>query len=362
MAFKIKKKNPLWSPMVIFMPLALIFGIIGFLRNLLYDKKVIRPVRFAIPTIGVGNLAVGGTGKSPHIEYLAKILSPYIEVASLSRGYGRKTTGTLEVMGNSSSYHVGDEPLVLKMKFPNIGVFVGSNRAFAVPELVGKRPQTNVVLLDDVFQHRSVEVFENMLLTEYNLPFYQDFLLPVGALRELPSGAKRANTIIVTKCPPAISPDQEKDIIAKIKPNINQKVFFSTFDYGLPYRLFQPTSRINLNKDMEVVLFSAIAGTDYLMEYLKNRVNMIHSIEFSDHHYFTADEITQLHKTFSDLKANNKIILTTEKDAVRLALLRDQIIALQLPIFILPIEVKFIGSNGDYFDSYINTRLLQFEA
>ena len=113
---------------------------------------------------------------------------------------------------------------------------------------------------------------------------------------------------------------------------------------------------------MEVVLFSAIAGTDYLMEYLKNRVNMIHSIEFSDHHYFTADEITQLHKTFSDLKANNKIILTTEKDAVRLALLRDQIIALQLPIFILPIEVKFIGSNGDHFDSYIKNRLLEFEA
>lgn len=362
MAINVKKKNPLMSLTVIFMPIALIYGLVTLFRNWLYDKKIIRPVRFAVPTIGVGNLAVGGTGKSPHIEYLAKLLSPYIEVVSLSRGYGRKTTGTMEVLGTSSSYYVGDEPLVLKMKFPNLGVFVGSNRAFAIPEIIGKRPQTNVVLLDDVFQHRSVSVFENILLTEFSLPYFNDFLLPVGALRELKMGAKRADCIIVTKCPADLSAEQEEAYRLKINPLPHQRLFFSTFDYGHPYRLFQPANRIALDEDLEVILFSAIAGTDYLMEYLRSKVKMIHSIEFADHHYFTTDEVNQLQSTFNDLNAGRKIILTTEKDAVRLALLKEQIVGLNLPIFILPAEVRFIGSTGSQFDDYIKQRLLEFKV
>jgi len=359
-AFKVKRKNPLLSITFLLLPFAILFGIIVYLRNLLYDLKVIRPVRFSVPTIGVGNLAVGGTGKSPHIEYLVKTLTPYIHVASLSRGYGRKTTGTIEVMNNATSEQVGDEPLVLKMKFPDISVFVGSNRAFAIPELMGRKPQTQVVLLDDIFQHRSVIPHENILLTEYSLPYFGDFLLPVGALREMPMGAKRADTIIVTKCPPEITLEQEEYFRKKIKPGPNQQVYFSTFSYGDPYRLFQPTQRIKLQESMEVILFSAIAGTDYLMEYLKTQTKMIHSIEFQDHHFFTGDEILQLKNTYTVLNAPEKIILTTEKDAVRLAMHREQIIAQQLPIFILPVEVKFIGSNAHLFDNYIKQRLLDF--
>lgn len=362
MAFKIKRKNPLLSFAILLLPLALLFGLIVYLRNLLYDLKIIRPIRFSVPTIGVGNLVVGGTGKSPHIEYLVKILSPYINVASLSRGYGRKTTGTFEVSNNSTSEQVGDEPLVLKMKFPDIGVFVGSNRAFAIPELMGRRPQTQAVLLDDIFQHRSVIPHENILLTEFDLPYFRDFLLPVGALRELPIGAKRANTIIVSKCPPEITPEQEAFFRDKIKPRPHQKLFFSTFAYGDPYLLFQPSRRIRLQETMEVILFSAIAGTDYLMEYLKSQTSMIHSIEFQDHHFFTPDEIIQLKNTYVELNAPEKIILTTEKDAVRLALHREQIIALQLPIFILPVEVKFIGSNAHLFDEHIKQSLLDFKV
>ena len=362
MAIKIKKKNPLLSITVLLLPLALIFGLIGFIRNALFDSKVIRPVRFSVPTIGIGNLVVGGTGKSPHIEYLVKLLSPYIEVASLSRGYGRKTIGNREVLQNSTSEEVGDEALVLKMKYPDLGVFVGAQRALAIPELLQKKPGTDVILMDDIFQHRSVVPFENILLTEFELPYYNDFLLPVGALRETTNGAKRADTIIVTKCPPVITLEQENEILAKLNPLPHQKVFFSTFNYGHPYRLFQPNQRIALTEKMDVVLFSAIAGTDYLMNYLKTKAGMIHSFEYPDHHFFTNQEMGSLKLSYDDLKAEQKLILTTEKDAVRLALHRKYIVDNQLPIFILPAEVSFIGSNGHLFDEHIKGRLMEFKV
>jgi tetraacyldisaccharide 4'-kinase len=361
-SIKIKKKNPLLSFTVILLPFALLFGLIGIIRNALYDTKVIRPVRFSVPTIGIGNLVVGGTGKSPHIEYLVKLLSPYIDVASLSRGYGRKTTGNREVLQNSTSEEVGDEALVLKMKYPDLGVFVGAQRALAIPEVMQKRPDTNLILLDDIFQHRSVVPFENILLTEYDLPFYNDFLLPVGALREISNGSKRADTIIVTKCPPSISQEQEEMMINKIKPLPHQKVFFSAFNYGHPYRLFNPNQRVALTDKLDVVLFSAIAGTDYLMNYLKTKAGTIHSFEYPDHHFFTSQEMGTLKQTFDDLKADQKIILTTEKDAVRLALHRKYIVDSQLPIFILPAEVTFIGSNGKEFDGHIKSRLMEFKV
>ena len=362
MALKIKKKNPLFSITVLLLPFAILFGLIGFIRNALYDHKVIRPVRFSVPTIGIGNLVVGGTGKSPHIEYLVRLLSPYINVASLSRGYGRKTTGNMEVLSTATSEDVGDEALVLKMKYPDLGVFVGAQRALAIPEVMKAKPMTDVILLDDIFQHRSVVPFENILLTEYELPYYNDFLLPVGALRETTNGAYRADTIIVTKCPPKLTLEQENDIIAKIKPLPHQKIFFSTFNYGHPYQLFQPNSRVALTAQMDVVLFSAIAGTDYLMQYLKSKAGTIHSFEYPDHHFFTNQEMGSLKLAFDDLKNNQKIILTTEKDAVRLALHRKYIYDNNLQIFILPAEVSFIGSNGHLFDDHIKSRLLEFKV
>lgn len=349
------------SASVIFMPVALLFWLITWVRNKLFDVKFFKSLRFAIPTIGVGNLVVGGTGKSPHIEYLVRLLMPYINVATLSRGYGRKSVGFLEVLVKSTSKEVGDESLVLKMKYPDLGVFVGEQRAFAIPQLIGSKPETNVVLLDDIFQHRSVKPYENILLTEYQLPYSDDFLIPVGGLREWRSGAERANTIIVTKCPPYINIIEENEIIERLKPLQHQQVFFSTFVYANPYRLFAPHQRVELNAGMEVVLFSAIAGTDYLLEYLKAKTGTIHSMEFADHHFFSNQEMGTLKMAYDDLKVSNKIILTTEKDAVRLALHRDYIITENLPIFILPVEVKFIGSNAGLFDEHIKEKLMQFE-
>lgn len=345
---------------VLLLPFALIFGFVSRLRNALYDLKIIRQAKFSVPTIGVGNLVVGGTGKTPHIEYLIRSLDPYINVATLSRGYGRKTVGFLPVEMSHSSTDVGDEPLLLRYKYPSLPVFVGENRSIGIPALMQRSPETQVILMDDIFQHRSVKPYLNILLTEYSLPYFDDFLLPVGALRESKAGASRADCIIVTKCPADLSLEEENYFRDKIQALPHQEIFFSVFEYGDPYRLFNPAERITLSPDMEVVLISGIAGTDYLLEYLRGKVAKIHSLEYGDHHYFSNLEIGNLQTSLNELNAAKKIILTTEKDAVRLALHREFIETQRIPIYNLPIEVRMTGSNAAGFTSYLRNKLLQF--
>jgi len=361
-SLNVKRKNPLKSVAVLLLPFALLFGVIGWIRNALYDYNIIRSARFSLPTIGVGNLVVGGTGKTPHIEYLIRLLEPYINVATLSRGYGRKTIGFLPVTTQSTSEQVGDEPLLLKYKFPPLPVFVGENRALAIPALLQNNPQVQVVLMDDIFQHRSVSPYLNILLTEYDLPYFNDFLLPVGAMRESREGAERGDCIIVTKCPSTLTAEEEAYYREKLSPLPHQEVFFSTFAYGTPYRLFNTQERLELTPDMEIILFSGIAGTDYLLTYLKSKVSKIHSLEYGDHHYFTNQEIGSLKVSLDQLKVDKKIILTTEKDAVRLALHRPFILEQNLPIYNLPAEVRFIGSNSDQFDHYIKNKMLSYKS
>ena len=345
---------------MLLLPFALLFGLVSRLRNALYDWKVIRPANFSVPTVGVGNLVVGGTGKTPHIEYLVRTLDPYVNVATLSRGYGRSTVGFLPVDMKHTSRQVGDEPLLLRYKYPTLPVYVGENRSIAIPALMQHSPETQVILMDDIFQHRAVKPYLNILLTEYSLPYFNDFLLPVGALREPADGAARADCIIVTKCPPVLEPADEQYFRDRINPLPHQEVFFSTFAYGDPYRLFNPAERVRLTPDLEVVLLSGIAGTDYLLEYLQGKVARIHSLEYGDHHYFTNLEIGNLQTSLRELKADKKIILTTEKDAVRLALHREFIMNQNLPIYNLPVEVRMTGSNAGHFTSYLRNKLLQF--
>jgi len=215
--------------------------------------------------------------------------------------------------------------------------------------------------MDDIFQHRSVIPYLNILLTEYSLPYYKDFLLPVGALREPAAGAKRADCIIVTKCPPILDPATEAEYRRKIKPMDHQEVFFSTFTYGKPYRLFNPVERLDLSPETDIILISGIAGTDYLMQYLKSNSAQIHSLEFGDHHDFSNAEIGSLKTAYDGLIAAKKVIITTEKDAVRLSRHRKFIIENQLPIYNLPIEVRFTGSNGGLFNPYIRHKLLEYK-
>lgn len=347
---------------ILLLPLAILYGLGVGLRNLLYRVGILRSVRFDLPVISVGNLSVGGAGKSPHIEYLIRWLDQFLEVAVLSRGYGRNTTGYRPVTTIDTAEMVGDEPLQFKRKFPNVAICVSESRALGVPELVKRNPETQVVLLDDAFQHLAVTPGLNILLTEFAHPFTRDWLLPSGRLREGRYNYRRADIIIVTKCPPELSVLQRQKMIQEIDPFPRQQVFFSRYHYGTPYDLLRPDLRRPLDLDTDVLLVSAIANTDYLLQYLKNSVKSAQTLEFEDHHYFKEDELNDMLRRFNRLTGRNKIILTTEKDAMRLELHRDFFWNNQLPMYVLPVEVEFCDDDERGFQEEVKRVLLDFKS
>ena len=347
---------------ILLFPISLLYGVGINIRNFLYQTKMIKSVRFDIPTISVGNLSVGGAGKTPHVEYLIELLQPYINVATLSRGYKRETRGFLAVEAQNSALQVGDEPLQYKRKYPNIFVTVSESRAFAIPKIVQQKPDSQIVILDDAFQHRAVTPGLNILLTEYSSPYPKDFLLPFGRLREWRSGASRADVIIVTKCPPECSLAKKNAMLDLLKPLPHQKVFFTYYDYPrAPYYIFGNQTAI-LNDKLDILLVCAIARTDYLVTSLNERVNSVRVMEFADHHFFSNADIGQVKRVFDTIEGDNKIIITTEKDAVRLQLHADFMIKEQMPIFALPAKVSFHFDEGKNFDDLIKNFLLEFRA
>lgn len=347
---------------ILLLPLAMLYGLGVGLRNLLYRVGILRSVRFDLPVISVGNLSVGGAGKSPHIEYLIRWLDQFIEVAVLSRGYGRNSTGYRPVTTIDTAEMVGDEPLQFKRKFPNAAICVSESRALGVPELVKRNPETQVVLLDDAFQHLAVTPGLNILLTEFAHPFTRDWLLPSGRLREGRYNYRRADIIIVTKCPPELTVLQRQKMIQEIDPFPRQQVFFSRYHYGTPYDLLRPDLRRPLDLDTDVLLVSAIANTDYLLQYLKNSVKSAQTLEFEDHHFFKEDELNDMLRRFNRLTGRNKIILTTEKDAMRLVLHQEFFWKNQLPIYVLPVEVEFCDDDERGFQEEVKRMLLDFKS
>ena len=347
---------------ILLAPFSFLYGIGVSIRNFLYKHGVLKGVEFNLPVISVGNLSVGGAGKSPHIEYLIRLLKEYIDIATLSRGYGRKTKGYLEVHGNMTAEQAGDEPLQFKRKFPEIMVTVCESRTFAIPKIMMARPETTAILLDDAFQHRSVKPGMNILLTEYSHPFTRDFLLPAGRLREWRSAYERADIIIVSKCPPQLSEEDRKAFTEEISPLPHQKLYFSYYDYGQPYFILNPKYRLEFTPELEVLLISAIARTDYLQSYLEQKVDRIKSMEYEDHHYFTKYDVGQLKANFDRIETNRKVILTTEKDAMRLQLPHQYIREHQLPVFALPVQVRFHFDQGQDFDDTIQQYLLNFKV
>jgi tetraacyldisaccharide 4'-kinase len=344
-------------------PLSLLYGAGINVRNFLYQTKMIKSVRFDIPVIAIGNLSVGGAGKTPHVEYLIELLQPYINVATLSRGYKRETSGFLAVEAQNSALQVGDEPLQYKRKYPDVFVTVSESRAFAIPKIVQQKPDCQVVLLDDAFQHRAVTPGLNILLTEYNKPYSKDFLLPFGRLREWRSGASRADVIVVTKCPSELTLADRDAMLATLKPLPHQKVFFTYYDYPrAPYYIFGGSQTAPLNDKFDVLLVCAIARTDYLVSSLNERVNSVRVMEFADHHFFSNADIGQVKRIFDTMESAQKIIITTEKDAVRLQLHADFMIKEQMPIFALPAKVTFHFNEGKIFDELIQKFLLDFRA
>lgn len=343
-------------------PLTILYGLGVSLRSFFYSSGILKHTTFSLPVIAVGNLTVGGAGKTPHVEYLIQLLKDYVYVATLSRGYKRKTKGFLLVHPHQSATQVGDEPLQYKRKYPDIVVAVGENRSLAIPEMLQHAPQTQVVILDDAFQHLAIKPSLNILLTEHGRLFTDDFLLPSGRLREWRSAYERADTIIVSKCPPDLSEEVRARMMEKIQPLLHQKVFFSYYRYASPYYLFNSKYRARLTEEVDVLLICAIAKTDYLLDYLEDQVKSIVLMSFEDHHYFSKHDIGSMRATFERMKGEKKVILTTEKDAMRLELHRAFLLEHRLPVFVLPVQVAFLFDEQEQFNEYIRHHLLNFRV
>lgn len=347
---------------VLLLPFSLLYGIGIGLRDLLYRVGVLRSVRFDIPVISVGNLSVGGAGKSPHIEYLLGWLGQYIDVAVLSRGYGRKTMGYRAVSTIDTAEQAGDEPLQFKRKFPDAAISVSESRALGVPELVKYNPGLQCVLLDDAFQHLAVTPGLNIMLTEYSRPFTRDWLLPSGRLREWRYGYRRADVIVVSKCPPEMTNRQRREILAEIDPYSHQKVFFSRYEYGQPYHLLNPEEKRLLDLQTDMLVLSAIANTDYLLAYLGEQARSLQTLEFVDHHYFKEEDLIEMKRRFDRMDSKNKIIITTEKDAARLELHRDFFLEHRLPVYVLPVQVAFCDNDEAGFQEAVKAFMLGFKV
>jgi tetraacyldisaccharide 4'-kinase len=347
---------------LLLLPFSLIYGITVSLRNMFYETGILRSAEFNIPVISVGNLSIGGTGKTPHIEYLVRLLNSHLNIATLSRGYKRKTRGFRFVQPNHRVQHAGDEPLVYKRKFPDLVVAVSESRVVGIPQILQFHPEIQVVLLDDAFQHRSVIPGLNILLTEYRRPFYKDYLLPSGRLREWRSAYRRADIIVVTKCPPRLSNESRNTIMEALLPREHQKVYFSYYLYGQPYFIFNSAYRYPLREGLTVLLIAAIAHTDYLLDYLVEEVSDVKTAYFEDHHFFSHHDMSQLKISFDRIPESQKIIVTTEKDAVRLAEHRKFILENKIPIYVLPIKVDFHFGQGEDFDLTIKRHLLNFQV
>lgn len=330
----------------ILFPFAILYGFITSIRNFLYDKGIFKSYSFDIPIIVVGNLSVGGTGKTPQIEYLIGLLSPKYKVATLSRGYKRKSTGFVLADSNSNAETLGDEPFQFYKKFNNIQVAVDADRKNGIEQLLSltetrgiaelSEALPEVILLDDAFQHRKVKAGLYILLTSYGDLYSDDFMLPTGNLRESRSGAKRANLVIVTKCPATFSLDEQNRIKSKLQLDSNQQLYFAYIDYDHSIYSEDKTMKVSEIKPADKLLLAGIAKPEPFFEYLGNETDLF--MTFPDHHHFNENDILDIKN-----KAQNKIIITTEKDYVRL---KDKLPNKQL--FYLPIKSSFISADENF--------------
>ncbi len=346
---------------ILLSPFSLLYGVLISIRNFFFQIGLVKRSTFNIPVINVGNLTIGGAGKTPHVEYLIQLLQPYINISVLSRGYGRKTKGFLFVKPEGDAASFGDEPLQFKRKFRNLVVAVSESRALGIPEILKHHNSVSTVLLDDAFQHLSVKPSFNILLTEQTRLFTDDYLLPSGRLREWRNAYSRADVILVTKCNNNLDEQSREEIISKIDPKPYQKVFFTKYTYGAPYHIYDGKKRLKLNADLNVVLVSAIANTDYLTQYLESTGCNVHHIQYEDHHYFSEHEVSQIKQVYDNMPSEKKILLCSEKDAMRLDLHRKFIISNQLPIFALPIKVEFLFNESKDFNALIKQHILDFK-
>lgn len=341
-------------------PFSFLYGIgVSFYQSL-FQSGLLKSIKFNIPVISIGNLSVGGTGKSPHIEYLIRLLDAYMPVGVLSRGYKRKTVGHILLNLSHTVEDVGDEPVQIKRKFPHVPFAVNKNRSTGIPKLLSQHPEIKVILLDDAFQHLEVTPSLSILLTEFAHPYSEDYLLPGGRLREWRYGARRADIVIVTKCPHSPTPDEEFIWRKKLRLQERQQLFFTGIKYLQPYNIFNREQVYFLNPSLHIFLISAIAQSDYLTDFIRPQVGALTEFIYEDHHYFDEVELNVIIQKYLAISHSNKMILTTEKDATRLMLHSSLFEKHQIVIYAMPIEIECFDKIR--FDSWIKNNLLAFKV
>jgi len=371
---------PLLRPIrILLFPVSLFYALVVKIRNWCFDKKLLSSTAFNLPIICVGNLAVGGTGKSPMVELLIRSLRSRFEIAVLSRGYKRKTRGYALANESTTALDIGDEPMQFHQKFPDIAVAVGEERIVAIPQLLHDRPGTQAIILDDAFQHRAVRAGMNILLTDHSNLFTRDWWLPSGDLRDAPSSYRRADIIIVTKCPEELSEEERRAIVVEIGPLSHQRIFFTSICYGEPYLITgQPAggeedvriavgaedgrlagAKTIVNDQVEVLLVTGIANPSPLKRWLDEHSRTYYELEYGDHHIFSIDDLNTMTRRFDSLTAGRKIILTTEKDAVRLTKFRQELEG--LPFYVLPITPRFLFGEEPVFNDLISKFIVEFK-
>jgi tetraacyldisaccharide 4'-kinase len=338
----------------------MVYGLITRVRNWLFDKDLIlRSTVFEIPIISVGNLTAGGTGKTPHTELILSLLQDQWQVAMLSRGYKRESKGFVLADQTASSTTIGDEPYQIHIKFPKVKVAVDEKRVNGINQLLTNFPDLDAIVLDDAFQHRFVQPGLSVLLTDYQHLYFQDKMLPLGRLRESPKGAIRANIIIVTKCPPEISPLEKRLVVTGIKPDNHQLLLFSSYKYEEIVPVFpqhQTTcwtyNRIK-SEHASILLIAGIVSPQPIVEHLNDYTKLIFTAFFEDHHSFRTKDFEQFTRRFNTIFARNKLILLTEKDAARIVSNPDYPEHLKPFTYTMPIKVQILNDEESKFNQKI---------
>ncbi len=334
--------NPLLSP------LAFLYGAGVHIRHKLFDWGVIASREFDIPVVCVGNLTVGGTGKTPMSEFLVDQLSRHYNVALLSRGYRRRTKGFVEVQVDTPFLDVGDEPKQIKLKFPDITVAVCEKRCEGIVHIRRLHPGVNLIILDDAFQHRQIEAWANVVLMDYNRPIYRDHLLPWGRLRDVPGQMHRANFVIVTKCPPEMNPLDMRLVRKSLGLYPYQSLYFSEMHNGAVSPLFPDCAAGSVPPAAPVIVMAGVASPEPLVEAMRRKYNVVDTLIFPDHHPYRMRDLDRMREAL-DNAPEGTVIITTEKDAVKLTNRRRIPPEIQRALYFIPVYIEFLeGSEEDF--------------
>lgn len=344
---------------ILLYPLSLLYGFFTGLRNFLYNSGILKSHEFDIPVICVGNITVGGTGKTPHTEYIASVLEKHFRVATLSRGYLRKSRGFVIASPSSKVRDIGDEPKQISGKLPRIVVAVDRNRVHGINRIMDERPDTGVIILDDGFQHRKIKPGFTVLLSDFSRLMIRDTLLPYGNLRESIHNMKRADIIIITKSPLNLSPIQRRIIAREVGKAPYQHLYFTSLTYGAPVPVFGRQNNdgnlpaFSVSRDASILLVTAIANPLPLKEYLEKEYREVRQVIYRDHHNYRESDIRTITRSFNEMNSSEKYIFTTEKDAVKLMELTGMDENVKAALCYIPVGIHFLNDDSEEFDNII---------